>query len=97
MREGTRVRRQPFAGTIIPSNRISPVAKNILSYYELPNQAGVADGRNNFFVGAVGEFNTFDGEMARVDYNISSRHKIFGSFRRNDRLLNNGTTFAMPP
>ena len=93
-REGSRVRRQPLSGNILPASRISPVAKNILSYYEPPNQAGVADGRNNFYVGAVGEFNTFDGEMARVDYNTSARHKIFGSFRRNDRLLNNGTTFS---
>ncbi len=94
VREGARVRRQPFAGNRIPSARISPAARNILSFYDAPNQPGVADGRNNFFVGAVGEFNTFDSEMGRLDFNISSRHKLFFAFRHNDRLLNNGTTFS---
>jgi hypothetical protein len=32
--------RDPFPGNIIPANRISPVALNILSYMPLPNQAG---------------------------------------------------------
>ena len=94
VREGSRVRRQPFIGNIVPSNRISPIAKNILSYFEPPNQPGRIDGRDNFFVGAVGEFNTFNSEMGRLDYNIGARHKLFFTFRQNDRLLNNGTTFS---
>jgi hypothetical protein len=93
VREGSRVRRQPFAGNIVPAARISPVAKNIFTYYGLPNQAGLADGRNNYYVGAVGEFNTFASELGRLDFNLSNRHKLFFNFRHNDRLLNNGTTF----
>ncbi|MGH9659974.1 MAG: carboxypeptidase regulatory-like domain-containing protein, partial [Bryobacteraceae bacterium] len=93
-REGSRIRRQPFAGNRIPAARISPVARNILSHYDAPNQASRPDGRDNFYVGAVGEFNTFDGEMGRLDFNLSNRHKLFFSFRHNDRLLNNGTTFS---
>ena len=34
--EGARVRRDPFPGNIIPTNRISTIAKNYLSYYPLP-------------------------------------------------------------
>ncbi len=94
VREGARVRRTPFAGNIIPASRISPIGKNILTYYDAPNQPGRADGRDNFFVGAVGEFNTFDAEMGRMDFNVSSKHKLFFAFRHNDRLLNNGTTFS---
>ena len=94
VREGTRVRRQPFAGNLIPAARISPIGRNILRFYDAPNQAGANDGRNNFFVGAVGEFNTFDSEMGRMDFNISPKHKLFFAFRHNDRLPNNGTTFA---
>src|SRR5262249_4165119 len=92
VREGTRVRRLPLPGNIVPANRINPIAKNILAYYDLPNQPGLPDGRNNFYVGGTGEFNTFDSEMARFDFNLSSRHKLFYSFRHNDRLLRNGST-----
>ena len=94
VREGSRVRRQPFPGNVIPGARIHPVARRILAFYDLPNQPGKADGTNNFFVGAVGEFNTFDSEMGRLDFNLSSRHKLFYQFRHNDRLLRNGTTFS---
>jgi hypothetical protein len=37
---GTRVQRQPFAGNIIPSNRIDPIARKIVSYYPEPNAIG---------------------------------------------------------
>jgi hypothetical protein len=39
--------RSPFPGNVIPSSRLSPVAQNILKYYNLPNTtAGVsADGQ----------------------------------------------------
>ncbi len=93
-REGSRVRRQPFAGNVIPASRISPVAQKIFSYQDQPNQPGRPDGRDNFFVGAVGEYNTFDSEMGRLDLNLSATHKLFVSVRHNDRLLNNGTTFS---
>ena len=96
VREGNRVRRQPFSGNIIPAARISPIARNILSYYGLPNQPALPDGRNNYYVGAVGEFNTFASELGRLDFNLSNRHKMFFNFRHNDRLLNNGTTFDNP-
>src|SRR4029079_12589180 len=46
---GTSVVRQPFAGNIIPANRINPIAQKVLSYYPQPNQAADAGGRNNFF------------------------------------------------
>ena len=32
--------RDPFPGNIIPANRISPIARRILDYFPLPNQAG---------------------------------------------------------
>src|SRR5262249_43708186 len=35
---GGRVQRQPFANNIIPSGRVDPIARQILSYYPLPNQ-----------------------------------------------------------
>src|SRR5206468_10830558 len=38
--------RTPFAGNIIPADRIDPVAKAIQSYYPAPNTAGTAAGLN---------------------------------------------------
>ena len=35
-----RIERQPFPGNIIPASRISPIARNYLQYWPLPNQAG---------------------------------------------------------
>ena len=43
-----RVERLPFPGNVIPSNRLSPIAQNYLKYYPSPNQAGDAQGRNNY-------------------------------------------------
>ncbi len=35
-----RIERQPFPNNIIPAERISPIAREYLKYYPLPNQAG---------------------------------------------------------
>jgi outer membrane receptor protein involved in Fe transport len=40
--------RQPFPGNIIPANRISPVARNILALLPAPNIPGAAPGQVNF-------------------------------------------------
>jgi hypothetical protein len=93
VREGTRIRRQPFAGNRIEPSRISPIARNILSYIPLPNAPGAADGSNNYFNNAV-RSDDFASYMGRLDYNWSDRHKIFGNFRTNDRLENRGNRFS---
>ncbi len=48
---GSTITRQPFANNIIPASLISPVAKSILNYYPLPNQAGLPNGQRNFTAG----------------------------------------------
>ncbi|MFB3825431.1 MAG: carboxypeptidase regulatory-like domain-containing protein [Bryobacteraceae bacterium] len=83
-REGTRVRRQPFAGNIIPAARISPIAKNYMQYYPAPNQQGQADGQNNYLTPKI-EHNSFDNELGRVDYILGEKHKLFANFRHNNR------------
>src|SRR5947209_4431711 len=45
---GGRYSRTPFAGNIIPTSRLDPVALNIQKFYPLPNTAGLADGENNY-------------------------------------------------
>ncbi len=78
---GGRFSRQPFAGNIIPPSRIDPVARKILDLYPLPNQAGTADGRNNFFTSgkALEDYWT---TIGRFDHAFSEYDRMFIRFHR---------------
>jgi hypothetical protein len=80
-----RVQRTPFAGNVIPADRISKIATGLLNYIPLPNQTGTKDGASNYIDDSVRR-DVFDGELGRLDYNISERHKFFYSFRHNYRV-----------
>ncbi len=85
IREGSRVRRQPFAGNVIPASRHSAAGKNILGYFALPNQPGRNDGTNNFGTVVPAEYNDFHSDMGRLDFNLNDRQKLFWNFRNNNR------------
>jgi hypothetical protein len=68
----------PLPGNVLPASRISPVAKNILSYYPLPTAAGTADFRNNLPLPNEPEPIKYFTHTARLDHNLSDRHRIFG-------------------
>lgn len=74
-----RVVRTPFAGNIIPANRLSPIAQKILTYYPEPNTTGDATGTNNY-VRAENQIWKYRSIAARVDHNISERWRIFGRY-----------------
>lgn len=92
--QGGRIARQPFAGNIIPANRISPIAKNYLQYYAQPNQPGQANGQANFLSNTDGERNTFNNSIGRLDVNLSDRHKFFFGARNNLRVGSGGNGFG---
>ena len=75
-----RFTRDPFPGNIIPPSMIDAVAKNILGYFPLPNQAGTADGQQNFQNPTAVAFETYYTATGRVDHNISANHRIYGRF-----------------
>jgi len=75
-----RFTRDPFAGNIIPAGLIDPVAKRILEYFPLPNQAATADGQQNFQNPTAVAFETYYTATGRVDHNISANHRIYGRF-----------------
>ena len=79
-----RVERQPFQGNIIPSQRLSPIALEVLKYYPLPNQAGDAQGRNNYISGSArgDDFYTMN---YRVDHTLTDKQRFFVRYSRNDR------------
>jgi hypothetical protein len=95
--EGARIRRQPFAGNVIPAARFNTIAKNYLErFYPLPNVDGGKDGLNNFYNGRNGELNTFDNELSRFDFNLNDRHKLFWSFRHNVRYGSGASNLGQP-
>src|SRR6266496_1906121 len=73
---------QTFAGNQIPSGRISPIARAILSnasLYPLPNRT-VSGGLIGNFVGeTLTTIRAHQGD-ARIDWNASNRDKVFGRF-----------------
>ncbi|MCU1238121.1 MAG: Outer rane receptor for ferrienterochelin and colicin [Candidatus Solibacter sp.] len=81
---GGRIQRTPFAGNLIPSNRLSPIAQAVLKYYPLPNAAGDAQGSNNFISNneAIDRFNS---QIARIDHTFNEKNHSFARLQRNFR------------
>jgi hypothetical protein len=85
---------QPFAGNIIPANRINPIAKKVLEYYSLPKNSGTnpATGpAGNISDATLAEktqaYNTF---TFRVDQKVSNKNRMFarGSWYQRDSHYN---------
>ncbi|MFB3828617.1 MAG: carboxypeptidase regulatory-like domain-containing protein [Bryobacteraceae bacterium] len=91
-REGSRIRRQPLAGNIVPRGRLSAIAQKYLPYYPLPNQTGRSDGRDNYLANSTRR-EKFNSEVGRLDFNISENHKFFFNIRHNERLQDRGNIF----
>ena len=66
--------RQAFPGNIIPQDRLSTVALNVLSFYPAPNVSG-----NGFNYSALGSTtNTYSHWDARIDHNFTTNwHSFF--------------------
>ena len=79
-----RIERQPFPGNVIPAARISPIARNYLQYWPLPNQAGDVQQQNNF-LSANPRTDDFYSVSLRGDHRLTSRQNVFVRFTRNDR------------
>ncbi|MBI4893328.1 MAG: carboxypeptidase regulatory-like domain-containing protein [Acidobacteria bacterium] len=78
-----RITRQPFAGNLIPTNRISQIAKNYLGYMPLPNAAGKSTGENNYVVPNP-SINNFESWVGRTDINVSTKNRLFFTMRHSD-------------
>ena len=70
--------RDQFPGNRIPADRIHTISKNVLGYWPAPNRAGEgAAGLRNYFLSGK-NVNQADIWFARVDHQISSKHRLFG-------------------
>jgi len=68
---------QPFAGNVIPANRISPVAKKILEYYSQPKNPGLAGNITDSKLPETANYNSLTG---RVDQKISTNNRMFARY-----------------
>ncbi|MBB5059378.1 hypothetical protein HDF16_004101 [Granulicella aggregans] len=85
----------PFAGNIIPTNRLNPASVNYLNAFPLPTRTDRLIGNYFFQQNQVGKYNTFD---TRMDWNASSNDLFFfrvsydnTSSVQNSQLAQNGT------
>jgi hypothetical protein len=84
-----RTERQPFPGNIIPSGRISSIAREYMKYWPLPNQAGTATGVDNFITGNP-RGDDFYSMNYRVDHNLTNKQRFFVRYSRNNRVEHRG-------
>lgn len=90
--EGSRIRRDPFPGNIIPANLINPIAKKFVdSYLPKPTSAGAADGTGNFAQPDLTEQIEYLSNTIRIDHVINDKHRVFGraSWYNRDSNYNN--------
>ena len=89
-KSGTVACRTPFAGNMIPTNRIDPTAQALLSYMPLPNQTGNPNGN---FVESYSTGGDVDQYNERVDLNLSAKQRIFGRYTHSHILSLPDTPF----
>lgn len=77
--------RTAFLNNQVPASRIDPVAKKLLEYIPLPNQAGNVQGFQNFFNSPNARTDEYDQFASRIDHNLSEKHKLSGRWLRNNR------------
>lgn len=74
--------RTPFPGNIIPANRFSKVASNVVKLFPNPTLPGAPFTHvNNFSTKAATSINEHQ-VVGKFDHNLSSRWKIFGTYGR---------------
>jgi hypothetical protein len=83
---------QPFPGNVIPANRISPIAKQILAYYSLPKNPGLAGNITDAQLPETAKYNSLTG---RADQAITANNRMFArySWYNRDSIYNEYTGY----
>ncbi len=87
--------RQPFPGSVIPANRINPIAANIAKFYLTPNQTAARTQPN---VGVYPNYDhePFDSHVFRMDHKLPSNESLFVTVARDLRGQTNGGGAGLP-
>ena len=89
--------RQVFPGNIIPPNRISTVASNVVKAFPLPTLPGQAfTNVNNYSTRAASRVNEHQ-IISKIDHNLNARWKIFGTYSRDWLDQGNDDPFGFEP
>lgn len=77
--------RDPFPGNLIPVNRFSNVARNVLGFIPTPTRAGRFE---NFIFGGTSPLDVYTFAV-KLDHNITENSRLSGSYskRVNDRVV----------
>jgi hypothetical protein len=80
---GSTVTRTPLSGNVIPTNRLNPVALNYMKFYPAPNTTiGVSPIGQNNYISNVPTTDSYNNELGRLDYNMSTANRMFFDVRR---------------
>ena len=71
--------RRPFPGNVIPADRISPIARNLIGLYPLPNASGLA----NNFSGTTTRTQDSNTTDIRIDHNFNQNNTLFARYSYN--------------
>lgn len=84
----------PFAGNIIPSNRLDPVGAAIAKLYPAPNVDGARSRNNNFRANQLvtNPSNVF---VTRIDHTFSDRDRIYGRLLTSTGNTNNAPVYSI--
>jgi hypothetical protein len=87
---------QPFLNNRIPDNRISPIAKAILTLYPLPNN-GPTDRRQNanYIRNSSSSLNSNQYDI-RIDHYLTSKQSVFGRWTQKNINVDVPNNLALP-
>ncbi|HMF76561.1 MAG TPA: TonB-dependent receptor [Bryobacteraceae bacterium] len=81
------LQRSPFAGNVIPTNRISAVGQNVANLYPAPNTPGTSPS-SALYTSSPTRVDDFDQFTVRVDHRFNDNNTLFGrySFSKENRF-----------
>jgi carboxypeptidase family protein len=86
--------RTPFAGNVIPPDRINPIAKKIMALFPEPTGAGLpfthASNFNKTYTQTIDD-NRFD---VRVDQNFGDKQRVYFSYAKDNRTYKNPNVYG---
>lgn len=86
--------RTPFAGNIIPADRIDPVARNISKFWPAPNAPGNPITGVNNYARTDGNSIRKDTFSMRFDHHFSERNRLFTRFSYDDSPSNRALAYG---
>ncbi len=89
---GSTVNRTAYPNNQLPASRLSPIAANYLKLMPTANLPGQAGGFNNFGSTAPTP-DTYSNELGRLDYNMSSKNRLFFDTRHTNYLQTKNNYF----